>query len=50
MLSDGAQIYAAGVVYFGMNTALASISAFLPTILKTLGFSESPSSHSYSSL
>ena len=32
------QVYVAGVIYFGMNAALASISAFLPTILKTLGF------------
>jgi hypothetical protein len=32
------QIYVAGVIYFGLNCALASISAFLPTIIKTLGF------------
>ncbi|OCH86496.1 MFS general substrate transporter [Obba rivulosa] len=32
------RIYAAGVIYFGANCALASISAFLPTILTTLGF------------
>ena len=30
----------AGVIYFGANCALASISAFLPTIIKTLGSSE----------
>jgi len=34
------QVYVAGVIYFGMNAALASISAFLPTILKTLGFGQ----------
>ena len=33
------QIYKAGVIYFGANCALASISAFLPTIIKTFGFS-----------
>ena len=27
------QVYVAGVIYFGMNAALASISAFLPTIV-----------------
>ncbi|EIN08338.1 MFS general substrate transporter [Punctularia strigosozonata HHB-11173 SS5] len=32
------RIYTGGVIYFGLNTALASISAFLPTIIKTLGF------------
>ncbi|KAJ7634656.1 MFS general substrate transporter [Roridomyces roridus] len=32
------RIYAGGVIYFGLNCALASISAFLPTILKTFGF------------
>ncbi|RDB29892.1 hypothetical protein Hypma_014036 [Hypsizygus marmoreus] len=32
------RIYTAGVIYFGLNCALASISAFLPTILKTLGY------------
>ena len=32
------QVYAAGVIYFGVNCSLASLSAFLPTILKTLGF------------
>ncbi|KZV90269.1 MFS general substrate transporter [Exidia glandulosa HHB12029] len=33
------RIYVGGVIYFGMNVALASISAFLPTIIKTFGFS-----------
>ncbi|KAI0819921.1 MFS general substrate transporter [Trametes gibbosa] len=32
------RIYAAGVLYFGANCALASISAFLPTIITTFGF------------
>jgi len=32
------RIYAGGVIYFGLNCALASISAFLPTIIKTFGF------------
>lgn len=36
------QIYVGGVIYFGLNCALASISAFLPTIIKTFGFSTSP--------
>ncbi|KAK7678322.1 hypothetical protein QCA50_018670 [Cerrena zonata] len=33
------RIYLAGVIYFGANCALASISAFLPTIIKTFGVS-----------
>ncbi|TFK32022.1 major facilitator superfamily domain-containing protein [Crucibulum laeve] len=33
------RIYTGGVIYFGLNCALASISAFLPTINTTLGFS-----------
>jgi len=33
------QIYLGGVIYFGANAALASISAFLPTIIKTFGYS-----------
>jgi hypothetical protein len=33
------QIYIGGVIYFGLNCALASTSAFLPTIITTLGFS-----------
>ncbi|KAJ7858727.1 MFS general substrate transporter [Mycena leptocephala] len=32
------RIYAGGVIYFALNCALASISAFLPTILATFGF------------
>ncbi|KAF9043545.1 MFS general substrate transporter, partial [Hymenopellis radicata] len=32
------RIYTAGVIYFGLNSALASISAFLPTIIKTFGY------------
>ncbi|KAI0760248.1 MFS general substrate transporter [Fomes fomentarius] len=32
------RIYAAGVIYFGSNCALASISAFLPTIITTFGY------------
>ncbi|KAF8518348.1 major facilitator superfamily domain-containing protein [Hysterangium stoloniferum] len=32
------KVYTAGVIYFGLNCALASISAFLPTIIKTFGF------------
>ncbi|KAF9500712.1 MFS general substrate transporter [Pleurotus eryngii] len=31
------RIYVAGVIYFGLNCALASISAFLPTIIQTFG-------------
>jgi len=33
------RIYLAGVIYFGANCALASNSAFLPTIIKTFGVS-----------
>ncbi|KAJ7085978.1 MFS general substrate transporter [Mycena crocata] len=32
------RVYAGGVIYFGLNCALASISAFLPTIIETFGF------------
>jgi len=32
------RIYVGGVIYFGANTALAGISAFLPTIIKTFGY------------
>ncbi|KAI0738952.1 MFS general substrate transporter [Daedaleopsis nitida] len=32
------RVYAAGVIYFGANCALASISAFLPTIITTFGY------------
>ncbi|KAK0494610.1 MFS general substrate transporter [Armillaria luteobubalina] len=31
------RIYTGGVIYFGVNCALASISAFLPTIIQTFG-------------
>ncbi|KAJ7100101.1 MFS general substrate transporter [Mycena belliarum] len=34
------RVYAGGVIFFGLNCALASISAFLPTILATFGFSK----------
>ena len=34
------QIYGAGVMYFGVNCAAASLSAFLPTIITTFGFSK----------
>ncbi|KAG2064295.1 MFS general substrate transporter [Suillus decipiens] len=30
-------IYVGGVIYFGLNCALASLSAFLPTIIGTMG-------------
>ncbi|KAH6918095.1 major facilitator superfamily domain-containing protein [Coprinopsis sp. MPI-PUGE-AT-0042] len=32
------RIYVGGVIYFGLNCALASISAFLPTIITTFGY------------
>ncbi|KII87878.1 hypothetical protein PLICRDRAFT_112035 [Plicaturopsis crispa FD-325 SS-3] len=32
------RVYVGGCIYFGLNCALASISAFLPTIIKTFGF------------
>ncbi|KAI0002596.1 major facilitator superfamily domain-containing protein [Russula compacta] len=32
------RIYLGGVIYFGANAALASISAFLPTIITTFGY------------
>lgn len=35
------RVYAGGVIYFGLNCALASISAFLPTIITTFGYSTS---------
>lgn len=37
------QIYAGGVIYFALNNALSAISAFLPTIITTFGFSTFPS-------
>ena len=33
-----AHVFAGGVIYFGLNCALASISAFLPSIVKTFGY------------
>ena len=35
------QIYMGGVIYIGLNNALSAISAFLPTIITTFGFSTS---------
>ncbi|KAG9089759.1 hypothetical protein FS749_001073 [Ceratobasidium sp. UAMH 11750] len=32
------RVYAGGVIYFGVNIALASISVFLPTIIKSFGY------------
>ncbi|KAF9239791.1 major facilitator superfamily domain-containing protein [Melanogaster broomeanus] len=32
------RVYAGGCIYFGVNCALASLSAFLPTIIKTFGY------------
>jgi len=32
------RIYTGGMIYFGVNCALASISAFLPTIIQTFGY------------
>ncbi|KAG2154195.1 major facilitator superfamily domain-containing protein [Suillus bovinus] len=32
------RIYTGGMIYFGVNCALASISAFLPTIIETFGY------------
>ena len=42
------QVYAGSVIYFGSNCALASLAAFLPTILKTFGFCEQQSRSSRS--
>lgn len=33
------RVWTAGVIYFGLNCALASISAFLPTIIASFGYS-----------
>ena len=33
------RVYIGGAIYFGVNCALASISAFLPTIITTFGYS-----------
>lgn len=35
------KIYVGGLIYFGLNCALASIGAFLPTVITTFGNSES---------
>ncbi|KAF8893164.1 major facilitator superfamily domain-containing protein [Gymnopilus junonius] len=32
------RVYVAGVIYFGLNCALAAIGAFLPTIIASFGF------------
>ncbi|KAA1472445.1 MFS general substrate transporter [Dentipellis sp. KUC8613] len=32
------RVYIGGIIYFGTNTAFASLSAFLPTIIETFGF------------
>ncbi|KAF8711829.1 O-Glycosyl hydrolase family 30, partial [Rhizoctonia solani] len=32
------RVYACGIIYFGVNIALASIGVFLPTIIKTFGY------------
>lgn len=40
--TDIFQIYVAGIIYFGANCALAAMSAFLPTIIKTFGFCKCP--------
>ncbi|KIK70277.1 hypothetical protein GYMLUDRAFT_213497 [Collybiopsis luxurians FD-317 M1] len=34
------RVYCGGIIYFALNCSLASTSAFLPTILETLGFSQ----------
>jgi hypothetical protein len=39
------QVYVAGVIYFGVNCALASLSAFLPTIIKSFGYGGFHSGH-----
>jgi len=33
------RVYVAGIIYFGLNCALGSLSAFLPTIIETMGHS-----------
>ncbi|KAG9313588.1 major facilitator superfamily domain-containing protein [Chiua virens] len=33
------RVYTAGIIYFGLNCALGSLSAFLPTIIETMGHS-----------
>ncbi|KAI0805980.1 MFS general substrate transporter [Irpex lacteus] len=37
------RVYAGAVIYFGSNCALAALTAFLPTILSTFGFSNARS-------
>ena len=37
------QVYIAGVIYFALNCALASIGAFLPTIITTFGYTRAAS-------
>ncbi|CAE6511030.1 unnamed protein product [Rhizoctonia solani] len=32
------RVYAGGIIYFGVNIALASIGVFLPTIIKSFGY------------
>ncbi|KAF9530228.1 major facilitator superfamily domain-containing protein [Crepidotus variabilis] len=34
------RIYVGGIVYFGLNCALASIGAFLPTVITTFGYTK----------
>ena len=34
------KVYVGGVIYFGLNCALASIGAFLPTVITTFGYSK----------
>ncbi|KAF8348602.1 MFS general substrate transporter [Amanita rubescens] len=34
------RVWTAGVIYFGLNCALSSISAFLPTIIASFGYSD----------
>ncbi|KAG9313591.1 major facilitator superfamily domain-containing protein [Chiua virens] len=33
------RVYAGGAIYFGLNCSLASLGAFLPTIIETMGYS-----------
>jgi len=35
------KIYVGGIIYFGLNCALTSIGAFLPTVITTFGYSTS---------
>ncbi|KAI3613202.1 major facilitator superfamily protein [Moniliophthora roreri] len=37
------RIYTGGIIYFGLNASLASTSAFLPTIIKSFGYSSANS-------